>query len=496
MIRIGSSTRFKKKSPSTALPLDKADAISFLNSGSDSSIYTLPMSKSQFLDIYSKRLENVSNTPQPECFMADELVMAPVCYREQSRQTVVKRYANLPHWQQKDLFKKLVGTLRKKFNVVGVTISVVTEDKALIKIESGLGFKEIPRYISLDAHAMLSSDHFLVLNTHLDWRLKLNPFITGAPFIKFYCGVPLLSKKNEIIGILAIHDSFCKSKFSIEQCKELKEHAQDIVKMLQTPIDDLIKQRNQISKNLASNEIYDLNLKIGRATSTKSLIMTVFEKDGSGGRYSQNQDFHFAKNLIFQSFGELNNKDLWIRLAKIKSIKTAAEVLTKAFCRYYQFDFVYIIEIKTSYSCQIDTKYFPVTESEIEFEKFQNQDKINRVDNNYDCKIRVIGLYGTKISSIKFDKDIHYQAFTSDYGIGYKSLKTPSLYESGVILPFHKHGSKLIKNSRDQKTILDVNLKCGGYMIGMFNEFKNNFTPEIIENVYKDAMTFRKIYIS
>lgn len=497
MVPNGGSRRARKPAITPTSDTESKDAMLFTAGSAECSIVPIPMSKVQFLDLYSRGNNNLSTVPRPLCFEDAELLLAPESYREHGRKKIAKQYLNLPHWQHKEIFRKIVGKLRKKFNVVGVTISIVTQNKTFVKIESILGVSEIPQSVSIDGHAMLSRDYFMILDATTDWRTKLNPFVTGVPNIKFYCGVPLLTVKNEIVGILAIHDAFGKSEFSPENCQLLKDCSKDIMIILNTPIEQLLKINSKVGNNPINSEMNELTEKLGRATSTKSLLMTVFEKDGSGGRYSQNHNFRFTKEIDQHSFGELNNRKLWQKLAKMKSIKNAAMVLTKAFSRYYHFDFVYIVEIRISESCHIESKLFPVNETNIEVDNCQFQDKIMKnYDQDYHCLTRIIGIHGNKFPTMNFDKALHYQAFTSDYGILYKSLELPSMYNRGVIMPFHKHGSKLIRTNKDQRPVIDATLRSGGYLLAMFNETNDNFTPENIENAYKDAMTFRKIYIS
>lgn len=479
------------------VPINNKTAIVFTGDVNESLIEPIPMSKVQFLDIYSRGNHNLSTVPRPVCFQGDEWLLAPESYWEHDRKKIAKQYSNLPHWQHKQIFKKIVGKLRKQFNVVGVTISIVTQNKALIKIESILGVNEIPRPFSIDGHAMLSRDYFKILDASTDWRTKMNPFVTGVPYIKFYCGVPLLTDNNQIVGILALHDAFKKSEFGVENCQLLKNYSKEIMTLLDTPIDDLLRLDKKVDNKFIDNEINELTLKLGRATSTTSLLMTVFEKDGSGGRYTQNHNFRFSEQLEQHSFGELNNKKIWQKLAKMKSIKNAGMVLTRAFARYYQFDFVYILDFRINESCQIESKHFPIQEHAIEIENNQFTNKIIKKTTKHDSFItKIIGIHGNKFDSIQFDNALHIQALQSDYGISYKSLKAVSLYNRGVIIPFHKHESKLIRQTKDQLPILDIALRSGGYLIGMFNETRDNFTPQHIENAYKDVMTFRKIYIS
>jgi hypothetical protein len=471
-------------------------AIQLLAPPHECSILPIPCTKAQFLDQYSAGITNLSSVPQPSCFVEGGLMLAPSNFRSKLTSDIFERYINLPHWKNKHVFKKLIGKLRKSFNVDGMSISVVTESKTLIKIETLINVSEIPKSISFDGHAILSKDYFLILDATADWRFKKNPFVTGIPYIKFYCGVPILTAKNEVIGILSIYDSFAKLEFSIEACNLLKEFAREVITIIETPIDEL-DMHLKSKENCNNEEINDLTWKLGRATSTKPMMMTVFEKDGSGGRYTLNHNFRFSKELQKKATNEPNNERLWQKLSQIKSIKNAAMIFTRAFCKYYHFDFAYILEIKTSELYLLPLKLLPKDTFKVSYDDFKYKDKMIKNNSfNYDCLTRIVGINGTKHSSLSFDNQIHYQAFTSDHGISYKTGKKPALYNCGVIIPFHKNANKLIRMTQQNKSTVDVTLRRSGYLIAAFNENHNNFTTSTIENIFKDAFAFRNLYIA
>lgn len=429
------------------------------------------------------------------------MLQPPDCYNESIRRLSVDRYLKLEHWNDKSLFKKLIGAMRKTFAVPGVSISVIEGNRTLIKIEALLDMGDIPRSVSLDAHTILSQGYFLLLDASKDWRTSNNPFVKGVPFIKFYCGVPLITANKEIIGVLAIFDSSSKPEFSDEACKKLISMSKEVMLMLDTPVHEL---RNSLStQGFQNTELNELGKKLGRATSNKSTLKTVFEKDGSGGPYSQNQNFRFTKlakceDANWEEDSGIDNKILLEKLSKIGSLKNSAMILTKAICLHYKVDLAYILEVRIAESYQIQKEYFPRNESKIEAENYRYANKLMKSNSENEIMTRIIGIH-SKHSSLNFENTIHYKAFVSDFGIEYRNPKNNSIYNKGILMPFHRHSSKLVrrreKKDKEKNDMIDIYLRSGGYLIGLFNLSDVDYTLEKISNVFTNVGTFRRLYI-
>lgn len=489
------------------------ESVVFIAPYSEKTTSEIELTKSHFLDAYSKGKWNLSEISHPSCMEKDLFMKPPESYNEFSRCQKVQQYIDKTQWGEKSIFKRLAGGLRKQFNVNGISISLITDTKVVFKYECSLNMNEVNRFVTIDGHAILSKDYFLLLDASKDWRTAGIPFVTGIPFIKFYCGVPLLTSKKEPIGILAVFDSFAKREFSLEQIESLKAARDEIMQILESTEDQLSKQygalclTNRVTNLKCDdklNELNELKMKLGRATSRGSL-MTVFEKDGSGGPYIQNQNFKFLTKLSNeQEKQEFSyNQNLKNNLLKAGSIKKASNVLCKILCNHYKVDFVYILELRISKSYQIAEKYLP-KENKVDSETFQYNKKLIKDSGKENVFMsRIMGSFGSKHNSLNFENLIHQQSFETEFGLHYRNKEQNAIYNNGILMPFYRHNSKLVRQNKlrpqrhSNDEITNLFLRSGGYIIGLFNErFDQDFSAEVKSRIYGNVCVLRKLYIS
>lgn len=521
------STRRSKKfkgvvtsSSSRLIPI-KTPQLSLLAATPGDLILTpIQLTKSHFIDAYSKGKWNLSKIPCPPCMPNKGYMKPPESYNEPGRLDAVSRYIDLPHWHEMSIFRKCLSKLRKNFQIPGVALSLIDNYKCHFKIETMLNTNYVPRCIAIESHAILSQGYFLLLDASKDWRTRTNPLVTSSPYIRFWCGVPLMTCTREVIGILSIFDRFPKDSFSEENCTILQLVSKEIMEMLESPLDVVLIKMNKYSPKINSieyfspnNDLRVLQKQIGRPTSSKSSL--VFEKDGSGGRYSQNNTYRFIKygpsntNKLRDSnetakeeqpTSMVKERELWQFLFSVGSLKKAGMVLSKVLATNYHFEFVYILEIRIAEPYQILKEYFPLSEEKVQVESFDHFNMlIKRKDSQNEFMTRVIGFHGTNFTTQHFESSIHYKAFMSEFGVEYRNAKANSVYNRGMLLPFYRNGSVLVRKSGVTPTdgkMIDVYLRSGGYLIALFstNVYKD-INNDLVSNIFNHASTFRKIYI-
>ncbi|PZO45618.1 MAG: hypothetical protein DCF17_00780 [Shackletoniella antarctica] len=89
-------------------------------------------------------------------------------------------------------------------------VSLIDQNRQWFKARVGLDTPETSRDVAFCAHAILEPDVFKVPNALADQRFVNNPLVTGAPHIRSYYGVPLVTTAGHALGTLCVLDRFPK----------------------------------------------------------------------------------------------------------------------------------------------------------------------------------------------------------------------------------------------------------------------------------------------
>lgn len=85
-------------------------------------------------------------------------------------------------------------------------VSLVDDERQYFVGRTGLDIVETPRDQSFCAHTMLGDDLMVIPDARVDPRFVSNMFVTGHPFIRFYAGMPLVSREGYPLGSLCVID--------------------------------------------------------------------------------------------------------------------------------------------------------------------------------------------------------------------------------------------------------------------------------------------------
>jgi hypothetical protein len=158
-------------------------------------------------------------------------------------------------WRQWNLDKAgaLLMAAMKRFDASCASISFFDENYEVFKLESGYNKLRIDRATSIAAHALLSTDVFVVFDTKQvsdtrfsarplcsllqDWRFEGNPLVEEDPKIRFFAGALMLSPDGEAVGVFAVFGQNPRECFGHKQRRELAEFSSLIMNDLNLQID-------------------------------------------------------------------------------------------------------------------------------------------------------------------------------------------------------------------------------------------------------------------
>jgi diguanylate cyclase (GGDEF)-like protein/PAS domain S-box-containing protein len=166
-------------------------------------------------------------------------------------------------------FDKLVELAAHICRTPIAVISLVDENRQWFKAVTGLDACETSRDVAFCAHSILSDEIMVVPDATMDIRFFDNPLVTGAPGIRFYAGVPLVTPDQYPLGTLCVIDYVPRILIESE-LKALKIIAEQAIAQLELRLS--LKKNKQFANDLRH---------------TKQLLALDHERLESKKRYKQ-----------------------------------------------------------------------------------------------------------------------------------------------------------------------------------------------------------------
>ncbi|MBU4611447.1 EAL domain-containing protein [Achromobacter sp. GG226] len=141
---------------------------------------------------------------------------------------------------------RVVQLTARIFQAPIVLVSLVEAHRQLFAASVGVTVCETDRKSSFCAHALGSRDLLVVPDAHQDPRFRGSALVTGAPFIRFYAGCPLVAPGGHVIGTLCVIDTVPRDGLSDVDRVNLRDLAGLVLDKLELRRLDLARQASQL----------------------------------------------------------------------------------------------------------------------------------------------------------------------------------------------------------------------------------------------------------
>jgi len=121
-----------------------------------------------------------------------------------------------------------VAMVADYFQVPTSLVSIIERDYQVFKARVGMEPERTSREMSFCVHGLDQDALLEICDPVADPRFSCNPLVTGAPFIRYYAGAPLVIKSGRNLGRLCVIDSQAHSPMN-EQGRTLLHNAAKVV---------------------------------------------------------------------------------------------------------------------------------------------------------------------------------------------------------------------------------------------------------------------------
>ena len=154
-------------------------------------------------------------------------------------------------------FSEIVELVAALYKVPISLISLLDEDRQWFKARFGIDASEARREYAFCDHAIKTPDEIMVVENALeDDRFSTNPLVLNDPNIRFYAGVPLVTKNNFALGTLCIIDVQPR-KLNKEEHRILHLLGKRVTTLIELRKENLSQRRAIINKNRKVEELMD-----------------------------------------------------------------------------------------------------------------------------------------------------------------------------------------------------------------------------------------------
>lgn len=105
------------------------------------------------------------------------------------------------------VFDRITRLVARSLSTPIALISLIDENRQWFKSRHGIDLSETPREHSFCARTIMRRTPMVIADALADPRFADNPIVTGSPRVRFYAGVPVLSREGVPVGALCAIDN-------------------------------------------------------------------------------------------------------------------------------------------------------------------------------------------------------------------------------------------------------------------------------------------------
>lgn len=253
------------------------------------------------------------------------MLVAPIPENESKRLEELRRLEildTLPEEEYDDLVKLASAICNSPMSLV----SLVDSQRQWFKAKVGLDANETHRDFAFCAHAILEEDLTVVTDAVEDQRFHDNPLVLGNPNIRFYAGMPLITKAGYKIGTLCVLDSHPRD-LTEDQRFALKTLGRQLMNMLDLRIaNKQLAKLNNLQNKFLAIIAHDVRSPLN---TVNSLIQMLNDEHITAQDFNEvtsqlgghvDQTLELVTNLIDWGMAQSKNYTLNIGTAKLKDV--------------------------------------------------------------------------------------------------------------------------------------------------------------------------------
>lgn len=148
------------------------------------------------------------------------LSLCPSRITEERRLEALRRY-DILDTPEESRFDNITLLAQQIMATPMAAISLIEKDRLWMKSRIGIEAQELPREVTFCAHVVDTKAPVVVPDALTDVRFKSNPLVVEHPNVRFYAGMPLVTRDNATLGAVFVLDTAPRQDINPQQLQAL-----------------------------------------------------------------------------------------------------------------------------------------------------------------------------------------------------------------------------------------------------------------------------------